>query len=197
MTTGNLTLTSGAIFGSVVQGSGSTGPISITADSIVLDGRAPASSAALTGIRSDTLVGSANAADITIKAGALTILANGEIVTNTLGRGDAGRVSVAVTGALSIDATSALFSTGIGSVVSPDAKGNAGDMTIGAAALSIVGTTGPLSPSPFAPNPFSGLSAQTLSSGKGGSITLNLGTGPLVMSNGAVISSSTSAAAGR
>src|SRR5260221_5436046 len=117
--TGNLTLTSGAIFSSKVQGSGSTGPISITADSIVLDGWTSPSSFPVTGIRSDTLTGSANAAEITIGTGTLTILANGEIVTNTHGAGDAGRVSVAVTGALSIDATSALFSTGIGTVVSP------------------------------------------------------------------------------
>ncbi len=203
MTTGNLTLTSGAIFGSDVQGSGSTGPISITADSIVLDGRAPPSPGTpilLTGIHSSASGGSANAADITINTGTLTILANGQIVTDTsnfvlpVSTGNAGRVSVAVTGPLSIDATGALFSTGIGSIVGPNTAGNAGDITISAASLSIVGATFGPSPTPqyIGTEPFSGLSAQNLSlrSGRGGSISLNLGSGALAMSNGAVISAS-------
>jgi filamentous hemagglutinin family protein len=192
VTTGTLTMTSGAIFGSDVHGSGNTGPVSITANSIVIDGRAPESSAALTGIRSDTLGGSANAADITVNTGTLTILANGEIVTNTRGAGDAGGGSVTVTGPLSIDATGAQFSTGIGSVVSPGATGNAGEMKITAASLSIIGNTSPLSPLVPASNPFSGVSAQTFGSGIGGNVTLDLGTGPLSMNSGAVISSSTS-----
>ena len=192
VSTGNLRLNGGAIFGSDVHGSGDTGPISISANSIVIDGRAPASSAALTGIRSATVGGSANAADIAVNTGALTILANGGIVTNTFGAGDAGEVSVAVAGPLSIDAAGAKFSTGIGSVVSPGATGNAGAMNVTAGSASIIGSPGPLSPSPDAPNPFSGVSAQTLSSGTGGNIAVNLGTGPLHISDSGVITSSTS-----
>jgi filamentous hemagglutinin family protein len=202
VTTGTLTLTGGAIFGSDAQGSGNAGPISIAAGSIMLDGRAPASSAALTGISSFTVAGSASAADITINTGTLTILANGEITSSSFGIGNGGQVSVAATGALSIDATSARFSTGVGTLsglntqLAGVTQGNAGDMTIKAASLSIVGSPGPLSPPTFAnvvgAEPFSGLSTQTSSSGKGGSITLNVGSTPLVMSGGAVISSSTS-----
>src|SRR5439155_1190839 len=81
----------------------------------------------------------------------LTILANGEIVTNTRGLGNAGDAAVTVAGALSIDATGAQVSTGIGSVVSPGAHGRAGQMTISAGSLSIVGSTSPLLPSPAAP----------------------------------------------
>ena len=196
VTTGTLTLTGDAIFGSVAQGSGSTGPISITANSIVLDGSTASAVSPLTGIRSVTLAGSANAADITVNTGSLTILANGEIVTNTRGRGNAGRIAVTVTGALSIDATGAQVSTGIGSVVSPGAQGSAGQVAISAGSLSIAGSTSALLPSPAAPGsqPFSGLSAQTLGSGNGGGITLTTGADPLVMSNGGVISSSTSGA---
>src|SRR5205814_8638480 len=156
------------------------GPISITANSVVLDGSAPSSVSQMTGIRSVTLAGSANAADITINTGTLTILANGEIVTNTRGPGNAGGVAVTATGALSIDATGALVSSGIGSVASPGATGKAGDIAIGVGSLSIVGNPGPLSPSTFlgpSAQPFSGVSAQTLSSGKGGSITVDLATG--------------------
>ncbi len=194
VTTGALTLTGGAIFGSEMKGSGSAGPISISAESILLDGRTSGKTAALTGIRSNTLGGTANAADIAVNAGTLTILANGEIVTNTAGSGNAGRISVAVTGALGIDAAGAQFSTGIGTIASPGSTGNAGDMTLSAGSLSIAGSGGLLSPSPAAPssNPFAGLSAQTFSSGIGGSITLNVGAGPLGLTNGAVISSSTS-----
>src|SRR5205823_13699330 len=104
--------------------------------------------------------------------------------TNTRGTGNAGRVTVAVSGALTIDATSALVSTGIGTVVSPNTSGNAGDMTVSAASLSITGNPGPLTPSDLAPNPFSGLSAQTLGSGAGGKITLNVGNGTLAIGNG-------------
>jgi filamentous hemagglutinin family protein len=195
VTTGALTLTSGAIFGSDVLGSGSTGPISITANSIVLDGTATSSLSQLTGIRSVSLGGTANAADMTINTGTLTILANGEIVANTRGLGNAGGVAVAVAGALSIDATGAQVSTGIGSVVSPGAAGNAGQVAISAGSLSIVGGSGPLVASPAAPGsqPFAGLSAQTWGPGNGGSIALDLGSAPLAMSNGAVISSSTGA----
>ena len=194
VTTGTLSLTGDAIFGSDAQGSGNAGPISITANSITIDGTASSSVSPLTGIRSVTLAGAANAADITVNTGTLTIRGNGEIVTNTFGAGNAGHVSVAVTGDLSIDATGATVSTGIGSVASPGSTGNAGDITITAASLSMVGSSSVLLPSPAAvgSNPFAGLSAQTFSSGNGGSISLNLGGGPLAMSNGAVISSSTS-----
>ncbi len=203
VSTGRLTLSNNVIFGSEVQGSGPTGPLSISAGSIVIDGSATGSSAAaLTGIRSLSLApGSANAADIMINTGTLTILANGEIVSNTRGAGNAGQVSVNVGGSLVIDATSALFSTGIGSVVSPSAAGSAGAMTINAGSLSVIGNTSPLSTlsfaiDPSAPNPaptaFAGLSAQTLGAGTGGTINLavsgdiNLsGTGPQITARSA------------
>lgn len=196
--TGSLTLSSGAIFGSEFKaGTGGAGPIAISANSVVLDGSgATNTNTALTGIRSDTL-GAANAADISLNVGSLTIRANGEIVTNTFGAGNAGQLALAVGGALSIDATGALVSTGVGSLASPGATGNAGNMTITAGSLSLAGSAGtPLLASPEAPSsvPFAGLSAQTLSSGNGGSIALGVGAGPFGMSNGAVISASTSGA---
>jgi filamentous hemagglutinin family protein len=194
VTTGTLTLSSGAIFGSdVEEGSGNTGPISLTANSIVLDGTAPAASAALTGIRSLTEVGAAaNAADISVSAGTLTILANGEIVTNTRGAGNAGNVSVAVTGALSIDANSASFSTGVGSIVSPGGGtfGQAGNVAVSAGSLSIVGNTG-LAPLVPGSQPFAGLSTQTFGAGSGGALNVNIGVVGLEISNGGVIASTT------
>jgi filamentous hemagglutinin family protein len=194
VTTGTLLLSAGAIFGSQSLGSGNAAPISFDANNITVQNSIPNSPGQiLTGIRSDTK-GAATAALLTIDAGALSILANGEIVSNTFGTGNAGAVTVNVSGALSIDATGARISTGIGTVASPGSRGNAGTLTLNAGLLSIIGSGGLLSPSPDVPTsqPFAGLSAETQGAGSGGGVAIDLGVAGVAMGSGGVITVSTS-----
>ena len=110
-----------------------------------------------------------NAGSITVDAGALTILGNGEISAATFGAGNGGSVSVGVAGGLSIDGTGGdpRLATGISSEAEAGSTGNAGSVTVEAGGLLIV-NGGSISSSALQPS--GNLPAST---GNAGSVTVD------------------------
>jgi hypothetical protein len=75
--------------------------------------------------------------NITVSAGDLTIVTNGEIASGTFGSGNAGNVAVHVAGTLTIDGTSATQLTGVASNTPVRrATGSAGSVTVTAGSLN-------------------------------------------------------------
>jgi filamentous hemagglutinin family protein len=132
VTAGRLWLVDGAKLLSTVRGSGQGDPIIVSARSIVIDGRSDTESATKIGT---ITTGSATAGRITVSAGNLRILANGEISSSTDGSGRAGRVSVAVRGALRINGASAVLPTGLLAETARGSIGSGGRLEVDAGSL--------------------------------------------------------------
>jgi filamentous hemagglutinin family protein len=149
-------------------GSGDGGSISVTvAGQLSLDG-ARGNPILLTGISSQSQ-GSGAAGAVTVTAGALSIVRNAAISSNTFGSGKGGSVSVMVDGQLTVDATGAAQSlTGIAANSEFGSTGNAGDVTVTAGTLSLV-NGGAISSSAIRPD--NNLPAST---GNAGSVTVNV-----------------------
>ncbi|MBV8890593.1 MAG: filamentous hemagglutinin N-terminal domain-containing protein, partial [Acidobacteria bacterium] len=116
-------------------GSGNAGRVSVeVGGQLSLDGGA----AGIAAIAADSLAGTGNAGNVSVGAGALSIVSGGEISSNAgLGSGVAGNVSVDVRGQLTIDGGA----NGRIAVITADSlagTGNAGNVSVGAGALSIV-----------------------------------------------------------
>jgi filamentous hemagglutinin family protein len=130
---GLLTVTNGALLGSIMRGAGSAAPIEVSANMVAVGGGMNPNSVSLIG---SLTRGPAAAADVSVAAGNLTIVANGEIGSFTYGPGNAGRVAVSVPGTLSIDGTPA-FLTGIFSATETGSSGAAGTVSVNTGSLSI------------------------------------------------------------
>ncbi|ODH02056.1 filamentous hemagglutinin [Nostoc sp. KVJ20] len=81
--------------------------------------------------------GIGNGGDINLKADSLTIRQSGALNTFTLGRGNAGNISVDVKGAVIIDGNNTDFNTGIATIVTDSAIGNGGDINLKAGSLTL------------------------------------------------------------
>jgi large exoprotein involved in heme utilization and adhesion len=154
-----------------------------------------------TGISADAVQGSSgNAGDVTVTAGTLEILHNGEISGGTSGFGKGGEVSVKVLGRLTIDGVGSNqnFVTGITAEAASGSSGKAGDVTVTAGTLDVVGggeiasdtfatgnggnvsvrVTGPLTINGTGTSSFTGISAEagSGSNGNAGDVTVTAGT---------------------
>ncbi len=157
---GNLSLTNGAQLQTLVRGTdenlaGGRG----NAGNVVIDVREAVTLAGIgdgsfSQIISSVLPGAeGNAGDINIKAGSLSLGDGAELISTTLGRGDAGSVTINATETVSLD-NSSVFSQ-----VSSTGVGNGGDIDIQARILSL--TDG------------AEIRAETLGEGNSGNIRVN------------------------
>jgi filamentous hemagglutinin family protein len=152
-------LTNGEISSST-GGSGDAGNVSVRVPGrLVIDG---ISAVGLTGIVSDVaqLTTTGEAGHVSVIAGELSILADGEISSGTFGSGDGGSISVRVSNALNIDGKNAAPGrvTGIATSADSDSTGNAGNLTVVAGSISL--TNG------------GEISASTFSTGMGGTVAV-------------------------
>jgi filamentous hemagglutinin family protein len=150
-------------------GAGEGGSVSVSVGGqLTIDGMAANSP---TGIEADSPGGIGNSGEVTVNAGSLTIIRNGEISSSTFGIGSGGSIAVAVAGQLMIDGTLANPNdpTGILSEVNPGSTGNGGNIRVSAGNLTIVnnGT----------------ISVGTAGSGNGGSVSVSVA-GPLTIDAG-------------
>lgn len=149
---GNLTIVGVAAIGSVVVGSGSgdAGTVSVNvAGQLAIDGGippirgdhrrpgddcCPAVGQTLhqfrSGVLAESMTGHGKAGTITITAGSLSLTNEGQIVSNTFGSEDAGRISVNVAGAAILDG-------GYINASSIGGSGNGGIVTVAAPSLSV------------------------------------------------------------
>jgi hypothetical protein len=104
---GSLSLVNSGQISASTVGLGAGGDVNVqVGGKLSIDGAGSLSTT--TGILATTfLPGAKNAGNITVTAGDLSIVTNGEIASGTFGSGDSGNVSVRVAGTLSIDGTSA------------------------------------------------------------------------------------------
>jgi filamentous hemagglutinin family protein len=141
ISTGSLSLTNGGLITASTFGRGNAGLVSITAkDTIAFDGED--SGGFPTGARSQVFpkaVG--NAGGINISTGSLFLTNGGAVNASTLGRGDAGLVSINATDTISLDGEGSGLqqdtASSIRSRVEIEAVGNAGGVTISADSLSL------------------------------------------------------------
>ncbi|MBD1858019.1 MULTISPECIES: filamentous hemagglutinin N-terminal domain-containing protein [Leptolyngbya] len=148
--TGSLVITNGGQIDAKVRGTGNSGDIKIIArDRIILDGErsdGTLSSRIINSLNTREAVGKGG--DIQIETGRLAITNGAQILTNTLGQGNAGNVSIkadqiAINGfRLNTDAPSRpgivfIYSSGIYSSIEDTAVGKAGNISIDTGSLSI------------------------------------------------------------
>jgi large exoprotein involved in heme utilization and adhesion len=224
---GNVTVTAGTLsivnngqITSATNASGDAGNVTVTAsDQLTIDGSQalPFPQAGPTGIFSAAVGGNGAAGIVSVTAGTLSIVNNGEVLSSTFASGDAGSITVAVSGQLTIDGSGgnpeALAATGIFSQAEPGGStGAAGIVSVSAGTLSIV-NSGVISATTFASGNAgrvtvavsgrltidgsgenlavsrTGIFSQTQGSGAAGTVSVNAGT--LVIANDGVISSRT------
>jgi filamentous hemagglutinin family protein len=145
--TGSLFLSNGAQLVAVTRGRGNSGSISVLArDRVVLDGNLFVSNAGLRGRAPSGLItrveptGIGDAGDITVAAGTLSLTNGAQIISNTLGRGNAGDILLQVRGQFTLRGGSSdrfpLPSAVIGAV-GTTGRGNAGEIRVEASTLAI------------------------------------------------------------
>ena len=162
---GTLSIINNGVIGARTFGGGDGGSVSVNiAGQLSIDGTKGTPALSTTGIASDAVPGSAgNAGKVTVTAGTLSIISNGEISAQTFGPGNGGDISVSA-GPLMINGISRNpgFVTGIASqAASRESTGNAGKVTITAGPMSIVNN--------------GMISARTIGSGNGGEISVSAG----------------------
>ncbi len=113
--------------------SGKAGQVSVTADQLSIDGKAATYA---TGIFSNAEEGSGHAGEITVQAGTLNIVNQGQIASSTWSSGNAGQVSVTAD-QLTINSQGARYATGIFSHAEAG-SGHAGEIAVQAGRLNIV-----------------------------------------------------------
>ena len=136
--TGSLFLTNGGIVDTNTSGRGNAGSVNIVAgDTITIDGE---NSQGFSGFVSSrvSLQGVGNAGDIDIASDSLSLINGGQINAATFGRGDGGAINITAKDKTTIEGTSSRgVPSAVGSTVEPKAAGNAGDITIDTASLSL------------------------------------------------------------
>jgi filamentous hemagglutinin family protein len=136
---GSASLRDGAQLQSLTFGQGNAGNVTVTAkDAVSLASSASILSTVETG-------GVGKGGNISIDAGSLSLrdgaqlvaITRGASATQPAGKGDAGNVTVKVSGAVDIAGTKDGFSSGINSLVQTGTVGNAGNITIDAGSVSL------------------------------------------------------------
>ncbi|WP_019506934.1 filamentous hemagglutinin N-terminal domain-containing protein [Pleurocapsa sp. PCC 7319] len=136
--TNNLTLSAGGRADASTFGRGNAGTVALTATGdITFDGEDSEGipSGATSQVNLDAV---GNAGGVTIRTNNLTLSAGGRVDASTFGRGNAGTVALTATGDITFDGEDSDGTpSGAISVVTPDAEGNAGGVTIDAANLTL------------------------------------------------------------
>ncbi|MEH2169072.1 MAG: filamentous hemagglutinin N-terminal domain-containing protein [Nostoc sp.] len=177
ITTGSLEVTNGAQVSASTLGKGDAGNVSISAtDAIKFDGEANDGSDS--GAYSEVIFGAeGNAKGVSITTGSLEVTNGAQLSASTLGKGDAGSVSIFARDAVKFDGEGQdEFESGAYSRVYSQAEGNAGGVSIRTGSLEV--TNG------------AQLSASTLGKGDAGSVTISANT--FEASNGGQVSTITS-----
>ncbi|MDJ0744076.1 MAG: filamentous hemagglutinin N-terminal domain-containing protein [Xenococcaceae cyanobacterium MO_167.B27] len=136
--TTNLTLTNGGQIISITLGIGDAGNIIINArDTISLDGeRSSGFPTVIASTVEPNAVG--NAGEVSIDTTNLSLTNGGQIISSTLGRGDAGNIIINARDTISLDGERSLgLPTAIASTVEPNAVGNAGEVSIDTTNLTL------------------------------------------------------------
>jgi len=138
--TGALLLQNGALVLSQAQKRGNGGPISVVADSVLLDGTRTAFSSTTFGTGLAGAVGAGGR--ISLTGGTLSIQNGASIKADSFGSGPGGPISVAMTGNMAVATGSQILSGSNASGASGPAVaakgGDAGSITLNAGALSLV-----------------------------------------------------------
>jgi hypothetical protein len=111
---------------------GNAGRVIVEADQLTIDG----AGTEFAGIISSAQEGTGDAGLVSVRAGTLDIVNDGEIASSTFAEGDAGRVIVEAD-QLTIDGAGAEGFTGIQSEATRDSTGNAGEIMVTASELGI------------------------------------------------------------
>ena len=213
--TGSLFLTNGAQLIADTLGEGNAGSVNITATDLVSFDGVASSNGPSSGASSLVRIGAqGNGGDINITTRSLSVTGGAQLSANTLGQGDAGRVSINATDSVSFDGVgSNEQSSRAVSQVEAGAEGNGGNLSITTRLLSVTGgaqlsaTTSGKGDAGFVSilatdsASFDGVGSNRQSSratsnvasgaqGKGGNLSIT--TGSLSVTNGAQLSASTS-----
>jgi large exoprotein involved in heme utilization and adhesion len=141
ISTNNLTLTNGGVVNVSTFGQGNAGAVTINATGdITADGET--SEGFASGIASNVETNAVgNAGGIRINSGNITLTKGAFIGANTSGQGNAGSVNITATGDITFDGEDSQgISSGVESIVTSDAQGNAGVIDIQANNLDLVNT---------------------------------------------------------
>ena len=154
ITTGTMSVSNGGTLAANTSGQGNAGDVTISAtDAVSLEGSS-------TGIGSQVFAGAVgNGGSIDITTGTMSVSGGATIVANTSGKGNAGGVTIRATDIVSLDGVgTGTQVTGIGSQVLADGVGEGGDIEITAGSLAV--TNG------------ARLIASTSGKGKGGNVNI-------------------------
>jgi len=133
ITTGTMSVSSGATLAANTSGQGNAGDVKINAtDAVSLEGSS-------TAIGSQVLAGAVgNGGSIDITTDTMSVSSGATIVANTSGQGNAGDVTIRATDIVSLDGVgTGTQVTGIGSQVLADGVGNGGNIQITAGSLAV------------------------------------------------------------
>ncbi|OKH37800.1 hypothetical protein NIES2119_11590 [[Phormidium ambiguum] IAM M-71] len=158
ITTNSLSITNGSQIGAATFGFGKAGEILIQANSVSLDGEGSESfSSIISGVEEG---GIGDGRGITINTQTLTLTNGAQINATTLGKGNAGRITINATESVSFDGEARDgTSTGAFGIVGENAEGEADGIEINSRSLTL--TNG------------AQINASTFSKGKAGRITIN------------------------
>ncbi|MBE9224370.1 filamentous hemagglutinin N-terminal domain-containing protein [Phormidium sp. LEGE 05292] len=157
ISTNSLSITNGALIGAGTFGLGKAGEIAIQANDISLDGEGSKyHSAIISGVQEG---GAGNGRDITINTKTLTLTNGAQLNASTLGKGEAGRITINASESISFDGQAKDGTpTGAFGYVGENAEGKANNIEITTRALTL--TNG------------ARIDASTFGNGKAGSITI-------------------------
>jgi filamentous hemagglutinin family protein len=213
LSAGSLFVTNGAALDSSTFGRGDAGDVSITVRGVAtFDGVGSNKFSSRAGSQVGTnAVGKGG--NLTLSAGSLFVTNEAALDSSTLGRGDAGNVSITVRGVATFDGVGSNgFPSRAGSSVGTNAVGKGGNLTLSAGSLFVTngallssgtfgrGDAGNVSISVRDVTTFAGVDSNGFPSGAGSQVgtnavgrggNLTLSTGSLFMTNGAGLSSTT------
>ncbi|KYC42390.1 hypothetical protein WA1_20700 [Scytonema hofmannii PCC 7110] len=155
---GSLSLTDGARLSASTNGEGNAGNVLVNAKgAVTISGVKDGFSSEIASTVATGAKG--NGGNITISSSSFSLTDSARLVVGTGGEGNAGNIKLDVTGAVTIAGLKDGIPNGIFSGVVPEAKGNAGNITIASGSLSL--TDGAL------------LSASTNGEGNAGNVSVN------------------------
>jgi filamentous hemagglutinin family protein len=190
ITASSLSIKNNGGIGSSTFGSGAAGNVTVTVSGQLSIDQTDASGfqlGAITGIGALGELGSTGkVGDVTITAGTLSLIGSGQIGSAVFGAGNGGSLSINVAGLLTVDGSNSTlpFVSGLFTSAQPGSTGNAGNLTVVAAGLSVLNDGAIFSGTIGA---FNKLPAST---GNGGDIAITV-PGALAIDSSGAISTST------
>ncbi len=206
ITTRSLSLTDGALLETATWGQGDAGSVTIAAtDSVFFDG-VSSNNILSSGVISSVEAGAGNGGDINITTRSLSVTNGARLQTRTKAQGDAGSVTINASENVSFDGVGSNgFSSAAAIQVSQGAQGNGGNINITTRSLSVT-SRARLDTTTFGLGDVGGVNinaSEMVSFDGGGALSrvapealgtvggINITTGSLDLSNGALLSAST------